>query len=86
VTAPHLFEALAGSDAWHAWDQTLADQLTRPVLEHAVAEVPTSFLVPLLPRATASDPEAVRRRRAAYVAFLWKRLQPTRAFMETDAA
>jgi hypothetical protein len=76
---PHIFEAAAGADEWATWDSILAGLLTRTVLESAVAAVPASFLVPLLPDA-APQADALRRRRAAYTAFLWKRLQPPRAF------
>jgi hypothetical protein len=82
---PHLFEAAARLPDWPAWDELCAGRITRVVLEAAVAEVPASFLAPLLPAAAradaAAEAEAARRRRAAYVAFLWKRLQPPRAFV-----
>jgi len=81
----HVFEAVAGSDDWPTWDAVFASRLTRDVLEAAVAEVPSSFLVPLLPNAAPLSPtaqaDALGRRRAAYVAFLWKRLKPPRAFV-----
>ena len=82
----HIFEAAAGSEHWAAWDAELASRVTRSVLENAAAEVPATFLVPMLPAgaytaSSASLAEAVRRRRAAYVAFLWKRLKPPRAFV-----
>ncbi len=87
IAEPHLFETMACSNEWPAWDATFADCITRPGLEAAVAAVPSSFLVPLLrheERETAIDQaQALRRRRAAYVAFLWKRLQPPRAFADT---
>jgi hypothetical protein len=88
---PHLFEAAAGSEEWGAWDAVFASCLTRGVLEAAVADVPASFLVPLLPSTGALGPaatraEALRRRRAAYVAFLWKRLQPPRPFADAPPA
>jgi hypothetical protein len=76
---PHLFEPAAASGDWPTWAALFASRLTREVLEAAVAAVPSSFLAPLLPCGTAASPaaqaEALRRRRAAYVAFLWKRLR-----------
>ena len=57
------------------WDEIFAARITRDVVEDAVAQVPDDFLVPLLESPTA---EALRRRRAAYAAFLWKRLKPPR--------
>lgn len=61
-----------------AWDPLLTELVTRDVLETAVAAVPDAFLLPLLP-APASQ-AALARRRAAYVAFLWKRLQAPHRF------
>jgi hypothetical protein len=88
---PHLFEAAAHSPDWPAWDDLFASHLERATLEAAVADVPASFLAPLLPAAARTAPapaqsEAARRRRAAYVAFLWKRLQPPRAFAGSSPA
>jgi hypothetical protein len=82
---PHLFEAEAGSAEWPAWDELFASRITRQLLEEAMAAVPDDFLAPLLPPAARDAPpalraDALRRRRAAYVAFLWKRLHPPRAF------
>jgi hypothetical protein len=57
-------------------DARLAPRLTRSVLEQALAEVPDDFLLPLEPG--RPDPE---RQRAAYVAYLWKRLKPPRPFV-----
>jgi hypothetical protein len=67
----HLFEAAATRLV--EWDPLLASLLTRERLTDAVAEVPASFLEPLL--APGSPADALARRRAAYVAFLWKRLR-----------
>lgn len=67
------------------WDPILTELVTRDVLEAAVAAVPDSFLTPLLP--TPVSEVALRRRRAAYVAFLWKRLRaPHRFASAVDAA
>jgi hypothetical protein len=57
-------------------DAELAPKVTREVLEHALAAVPDEFLRPLL--TTRDDPA---RLRAAYVAFLWKRLRAPRPFV-----
>ncbi len=67
------------------WDPILTELVTREVLEAAVAAVPDSFLLPLLPAPATGG--ALARRRAAYVAFLWKRLQaPHRFAPMVDAA
>jgi hypothetical protein len=55
-------------------DATLASRLRRGELESALDAVPDDFL-------SEDAGEATRRRRAAYVAFLWKRLQGPRPFM-----
>lgn len=79
ATAPHLFEERASDADWAMWDELFASCLTRDVLEHAIAAVPDTFLEPLMPTAHPS-PDALHRRRAAYVAYLWKRLKAPRAF------
>jgi len=61
---------------FQACDEELAPRLTREVLEGAVAAVPDEFMLPLVPR--GSDPT---RHRAAYVAYLWKRLRVPRPFV-----
>jgi hypothetical protein len=53
-------------------DPDLAGLLDRAALERAVEEVPDEFL---------SDSNTPGRRRAAYVAFLWKRLKEPRPFV-----
>ena len=73
----HLFAARA--DRLRDWDERLATRLTREVLDNAIAQVPDDFLVPLLGR--PPDAERLRRRRAAYQAFLWKRLKAPRPFV-----
>jgi hypothetical protein len=60
------------------WDPILTGQFGREDLERAVATVPESFLIPLLPPPVT--PEHLARRRAAYVAFLWKRLKGPHSF------
>jgi hypothetical protein len=55
-------------------DELLADRLGRDVLQSTVDAIPDDLL------AEAGD-EARRRRRAAFVAFLWKRLKRPRPFV-----
>ena len=55
-------------------DAALASRLHRGQLELAVDAVPDDVL-------SEDGGETTRRRRAAYVAFLWKRLQGPRPFM-----
>jgi hypothetical protein len=74
----HLFESRVDADLLREADAELAPRLTRDVLHGAVAAVPDTFLQPLVPDA----PRARERRRAAYIAFLWKRLRPPRPFLE----
>jgi hypothetical protein len=77
---PHLFASVVDAHDLETWDEMLAARLTREVLEAAVAAVPDTFLTPfLLPEAGL---EALHRRRAAYVAFLWKRLAAPRTFLD----
>ncbi|MES1179459.1 MAG: HipA family kinase [Myxococcales bacterium] len=57
-------------------DAVLSPKLTREVLEHALATVPDAFLTPLLPGGGSTE-----RLRAAYVAYLWKRLRAPRPFV-----
>jgi HipA-like kinase len=58
-------------------DEALAARLDRRTLESALAAVPDDFL-----SETLSDGR--QRRRAAYVAFLWKRLKGPRPFVTAD--
>ena len=79
----HLFESVVNSDELRFSDQKLASRLTREVIQAAVEAVPDSFLLPLLQsNAQVDTASRLVRRRAAYVAFLWKRLQPPRSFLE----
>jgi hypothetical protein len=66
---PHLLQSRA-SDL-DAWDEMLASRLTRETLAAAAADVPDDFIG-----------ENAERRRAAYVAFLWKRLKSPRQFYQ----
>jgi len=67
-----------------AWDRLLAGILVRDVLHACVARIPESFLAPLLPADAAAD--ALARRRAAYVAFMAKRLKAPRPFPRETAS
>jgi hypothetical protein len=57
-------------------DAAAASAFSRDVLVAAVSTVPTSFLEDAFPH------EPAERTRAAYVAFLWKRLKPPRPFVQ----
>lgn len=69
----HLFGARAA--LLTRYDEALARTLTREVLAEVLAEVPDSFLSD---RPAEWSPS---RARAAYVAFLWKRLRAPRPFV-----
>jgi len=71
----HVFDPLPLDLA--ARDAELTRTLDRNVLARAVARIPESFLAPLVAEPTH---EARERRRAAYAAFLWKRLRGPRPF------
>ena len=79
---PHLFGATVSADSLRELDETLAARLTRDTLDAAVAEVPDSFLLPLVTGSAAGLADAIHRRRAAYTAFLWKRLKAPRSFAD----
>jgi hypothetical protein len=68
------------------WDEILASRLTHDVLEQAVADVPDSFLEPLLHRSEREGRDSLIRRRAAYVEFLSKRLETPRSFFHAMLA
>ena len=55
-------------------DEPLASRLGRDVLQSAMDAIPDDLLL-------EDGEEAKRRRRAAYVAFLWKRLKRPRPFV-----
>ena len=86
-TEPHLFAASLSTNDVAAVDEKFAKILTREVLDRAVNEVPDSFLMPLLGKDAdlVSVSEALRRRRAAYSAFLWKRVTGPRTFANPRA-
>jgi hypothetical protein len=62
------------------WDELLAARLTRETVDEAIAAVPDTFLEPLIGATDIAAADALARRRAAYVAFLWKRLKAPRDF------
>ena len=80
---PHLLIELTRNNApdLAAWDEIFAARLTREIVEAAVDEVPDEFLRPLLREADHGSDEALLRRRAAYVAFVWKRLKAPRSWV-----
>ena len=86
-TEPHLFAASLTTNDVTAADEKFVKILTREMLDRAVAEVPDSFLMPLLGKDAdlVSVSEALRRRRAAYATFLWKRLTGPRTFADPRA-
>jgi len=68
----HLLQVTAPQLTAADWE--LAPKISRDVLEQALAQVPDEFL-------SALGPEDPARQRAAYVAYLKKRLQPPRPFV-----
>jgi hypothetical protein len=72
VVSQHLLKVSEGQLL--AADAELAPKINRDVLERALSEVPDAFLAPFADGA----PE---RLRAAYVAYLWKRLRAPRPFV-----
>jgi len=75
----HLFQP---SDAalWQI-DDELALRLPRAALEAALDAVPDDFLLSMPSPLGKSATRELARERAAYVAFLWKRLKPPRPFL-----
>jgi hypothetical protein len=71
--ALHLFASRA--PLLRRYDAPAAARLTRETLAAAIAKIPDSFLEQAYPK------EDVFRLRAAYEAFLWKRLKPPRPFV-----
>jgi hypothetical protein len=70
--AEHLLQV--SEQQLQAADSALAPKISREVLEHALSEVPDDFLAPL-------GSENPARQRAAYVAYLRKRLHAPRPFV-----
>jgi len=60
-----------------ACDAELAPRVTRELLERALAAVPDEFILPLVPEGSTCA-----RHRAAYVAYLWKRVRAPRPFVD----
>jgi hypothetical protein len=77
---PHLLQSVASP--LEQADASLASRLTRGAVERAIGAVPDEFLLPLV----ADDHSALPRRRAAYVDYLWHRLQPPRPFLTPEVA
>src|SRR5206468_4316828 len=81
------FAASVSADAMREWDDVFASRITRDLLDGALAGVPDTFLAPMIARDdTVNLDDALRRRRAAYVAFLWKRLKAPRTFADPGIA
>lgn len=79
----HVFEDVSETEGWRGWDSYFAECISREVLNNAVDKVPASFLEPLLSEENVASiyrEGPLSRRRAAYVAFLWKRLKSPRRF------
>jgi hypothetical protein len=80
-----LFESVVRPDDLRLADGELASRLTRDVIDNAVAAVPEAFLAPLVDGGSSDATEIasrIARRRAAYAAFLWKRVHPSRPFID----
>ena len=85
VREAHVLESRVSSLA--PFDDRFAACLTRYVMERAVAIVPDELLQPLLGHiGERTLHEALQRRRAAYAAFLWKRLRAPRPFLTSVRA
>jgi hypothetical protein len=80
----HLFQNQAAD--LEAVDEELASLLPVDVIERAVTEVPDEFLTPLLPSSVAPTSEVLLQRRAAYVDYLSRRLEPPRPFLRPVVA
>ncbi|MFZ5893051.1 MAG: HipA family kinase [Myxococcota bacterium] len=77
IVERHLFQ-VPDALLWKV-DQELAPRLPREALTAALAAVPDDFLLGL--PAWLGTPRDLERERAAYVAFLWKRLKSPRPFL-----
>lgn len=78
---PHLLESRVPDVV--AVDAGLTRRLTPDLVARAVAEVPDEFLAPLL---AVDGAETLASRRAAYVDYLTRRLEPPRPFLSPEAA
>jgi hypothetical protein len=84
IREAHVLESRVSSLA--PFDDRFAACLTRDVIERAVAIVPDELLQPLVDHiGEPARPDALRRR-AAYAAFLWKRLRAPRPFLTSVRA
>ena len=77
---PHLLQSLVPDVT--SLDAGLANRLTEDVVARAVADVPDEFLAPLLVKGA----ETLTSRRAAYVDYLTRRLEPPRPFLTPESA
>jgi len=75
---PHLLTSRAGDLT--EWDDALAARVSKDIVDAAIAAVPDELLSPLLIRGSATA-DALRERRAAYVDYLERRLEPPRPFL-----
>lgn len=90
----HLFEHDVTPDVLAAVDAALAPRITRTLLHEVVAAVPDTLLspmlapmpAPLLDDGSHATADALARRRAAYAAYLWKRLAAPRTWAGATAA
>ena len=85
IYKPHIFETISELNEWPYWEASFAQCITRSILEKALAALPNRFLHSMLPTAILDksselQEKAIQHRKAAYVAFLWKRLKPPRNF------
>ncbi|MBX7184071.1 MAG: hypothetical protein K1Y01_02905 [Vicinamibacteria bacterium] len=85
---PHVFECAADQSGWREYDRSFARLITRDVLEAAFEAVPDDFILPLIDGGAGAEgtATALRRRRAAYVAYLWKRVAEPRSFASAPPA
>ena len=77
---PHVLQSRVANIG--EWDDLFAARLTRDAIEGAVADVPDDFLIAA---GVVDHHDALTRRRAAYVAYLWKRLKSPRDFFQSMA-
>jgi hypothetical protein len=80
VSEPHVLQSRV--TCIDEWDELFAMRLTRDAISAAVSEVPDDFLIAA---GVAGETGALLRRRAAYVAYLWKRLKEPRDFFRSLA-
>ena len=78
---PHLLQSRVPDLA--TWDMGLASRISPDAVARAVAEVPDEFFAPLL---AVGGGETLTARRAAYVDYLTRRLEPPRPFLAPVAA